>query len=222
MASLSMTYFSDVLCIWAYVAQMRIDRLKSEFGERVSFENRFCSVFGDAHGKVRKNWNGDYAAFNRHLRDVAAAHPDLHLHPDVWLAAQPASSTSVHLTLKAVGLVEEAGTYSPGTTDQICWAFRCAFFRDAKDIADWSVQEHVIHAAGLDPHEAYARIRDGSAFAALAADYAEAEARRVQGSPSFVLNQGRQMLYGNVGYRVIKANLEELLREPLSGEASWC
>ena len=222
MASLSVTYFSDILCIWAYLAEMRIDQLKSEFGEQVCFENRFCSVFGDAHGKISRNWKDDYAAFNRHLQDVTAAHPDLQLHPDVWLAAQPASSTSVHLTVKAAGLAEEAGVYGPGTADQLGWAFRCAFFRDAKDISNWSVQEDVFHAAGLDPREAFGRIRDGSAFAALAADYAEADAKRVQGSPSFVLNQGRQILYGNVGYRVIKANLEELLRQPLSGEASWC
>lgn len=222
MASLSVTYFSDILCIWAYLAQMRIDQLKAEIGDRVCFENRFCSVFGDAHGKVRKNWNGDYAAFNRHLREVAAAHPDLPLNPDVWLAAQPASSMSVHLTVKAAALAEVSEVYAPGTADQLCWALRCAFFRDAKDISDWSVQEQVFDANGLDPGEARVRIQDGRAFAALAADYAEAEARKVQGSPSFVLNQGRQMLYGNVGYRIIRANLEELLREPLSGEASWC
>lgn len=222
MASLTVTYFSDVLCIWAYLAQMRIDRLQSEFGARVCFENRFCSVFGDVPSKIARNWKGDYAAFNKHLLEVAAAHPDLRLSPDVWLAAQPASSTSVHLTVKAAGLAESAGAYAPGTADRLCWALRCAFFHDAKDISNWSVQEQVFGAGGVDPKEAYDRIRDGSAFAALAADYAEADANAIQGSPSFVLNQGRQKLYGNVGYRVIKANLEELLREPFSGEASWC
>jgi hypothetical protein len=40
-------------------------------------------------------------------------------------------------------------------------------------------------------------------------------------SPTFVLNEERQKLYGNFGYRVIEASVHELLAEP--GErASWC
>jgi predicted DsbA family dithiol-disulfide isomerase len=41
------TYFSDVLCVWAYVSQARIDAVKEKFGAAVRIENRFCSVFGD-------------------------------------------------------------------------------------------------------------------------------------------------------------------------------
>ena len=44
----------------------------------------------------------------------------------------------------------------------------------------------------------------------------------VKCSPSLVLNEGRQTLYGNVGYRIIEANIEGLLREPAAGAASWC
>ena len=45
----------------------------------------------------------------------------------------------------------------------------------------------------------------------------------VQGSPTFVFNEGRQMLYGNVGYRIIEANLRELLSRPSAeGMPSWC
>ena len=64
-------------------------------------------------------------------------------------------------------------------------------------------------------------LEDGRAFAALAADYEAATRDQVKGSPTFVLNHGRQRLYGNVGYRIIEANIEELLRD--RGEmASWC
>lgn len=44
----------------------------------------------------------------------------------------------------------------------------------------------------------------------------------VQGSPKFVLNEGRQKLNGNVGYAVIEANINELLRSPIAGAANWC
>ena len=43
----------------------------------------------------------------------------------------------------------------------------------------------------------------------------------VQVSPSLVLNEGRQHLNGNVGYRVIEANVRELLHKP-ADEMSWC
>ena len=65
-------------------------------------------------------------------------------------------------------------------------------------------------------------IHDGIAFARLAADYQEADKMQIEGSPSLVLNQGRQKLYGNVGFRVIEANILELLREPNMTDASWC
>ncbi len=49
------------------------------------------------------------------------------------------------------------------------------------------------------------------------------KAHGVQGSPTYVFNEGRQMLYGNVGYRIIEANVRELLSAPAAaGEPSWC
>ncbi len=52
-------------------------------------------------------------------------------------------------------------------------------------------------------------------------DYQVARDQGIRGSPSWVLDGGRQILYGNVGYRVIRANAVELLRHPKE-EASWC
>ena len=40
-------------------------------------------------------------------------------------------------------------------------------------------------------------------------------------SPSLLLNDGRQRLNGNVGYRVIAANVREILERP-PGQLSWC
>ncbi len=36
------------------------------------------------------------------------------------------------------------------------------------------------------------------------------------------MNHGRQKLFGNVGYRLLEANVEELLRGASPSEASWC
>ena len=57
-----------------------------------------------------------------------------------------------------------------------------------------------------------------SLFARLAADYQEAYTIRIEDSPSSLLNQGRQRLYGNVGFHVIEANIQELLRKPRASD----
>ena len=43
----------------------------------------------------------------------------------------------------------------------------------------------------------------------------------MRASPTMLLNEGRQQLTGNVGYRVIEANVRELLESP-DAKLSWC
>ena len=56
MKQIQITHFSDVLCVWAYVSQVRINELIDNFGENVDFEYLFFSVFGNAVGKIDKAW----------------------------------------------------------------------------------------------------------------------------------------------------------------------
>jgi len=58
-------------------------------------------------------------------------------------------------------------------------------------------------------------------MAALLRDQALKEQYQIVGSPTYVLNDGRQKLFGNVGYRILDANVRELLERPETG-ASWC
>jgi predicted DsbA family dithiol-disulfide isomerase len=102
------------------------------------------------------------------------------------------------------------------------WTLRCAFFRDCRDIARWDIQCEIGEGLGVDIGAIEELIDNGVAFARLAADYQDADKMRIEGSPSLVLNEGRQKLYGNVGFRVIDANIQELLRAPRADEASWC
>ena len=111
---------------------------------------------------------------------------------------------------------------APTIFDQVTWAFRCAFFRDCRDIARWDTQCEIAEALGADIDAIERRIHSGIALARLATDYQDADRMRIEGSPSFVLNEGRQKLYGNVGFHLIEANIQELLRAPRTDEASWC
>lgn len=216
-------HYSDVLCVWAYVGEARLAAIRAQFGDDVELEHRFCSVFGDTVGKIEGGWasRGGYEGFATHVHEVAARF-DLTLHADLWLTTRPASSGSAHLFVKAAQLLEGRGEVGVGTGEALAWALRQAFFEEARDVATWEVQAEVAGALGLPLAALEGELRSGAAHAALARDAEGQDQWQVRGSPTLLLNEGRQKLYGNVGYRVIEANIQELLREPAAGEASWC
>ncbi len=43
-------------------------------------------------------------------------------------------------------------------------------------------------------------------------DHAEKERLRIQGSPTYVFDGGRAMLYGNFDYGILRSTVEELVR----------
>ena len=225
---LDIDYFSDLLCIWAYAAEARVLELEHEFGASVRVTRRFCSVFGDTATRIGKGWSDrdGYQGFNRHVQEVANQFDHIEVSPTLWLDSRPPSSTGVHLFLCAVGLAEQRfwrpvdGEGRP--SDQAAWALRLAFFRDGRDIARADVQNEIAEPLNLPATAIQDEIASGRAYASLSADIAACERLQVQGSPTFVLNDGRQKLYGNVGYRVIEANVQELLIAPTRGQASWC
>lgn len=225
-------YFSDVLCIWAYAAQVRVEQAARQFGARIEIEERFCSVFPDAHAKITEVWKarGGFNGFNAHLCEVAEQFPHIKLHSRIWLDAKPQTSTSAHLFLKAVQIVEEEATDAADATGPITetlfnrasWAIRRAFFEHCRDISDGHVHREIAEELGIEYGHVEAVIRSSEAVARLDADHKLAELNSVRGSPTFLMNNGRQKLYGNVGYRLVEANIEEMLRKPGADEASWC
>ncbi len=222
-------YFSDLLCVWAYVAEARVEELDQAFGSQVRINRRYCSVFGDSADKIGNGWQakGGYDGFARHVHEVARQFGHVDTHPGLWTELRPPSSSPAHLFLKAVELIEDklpgsAPDASNRLVDTLSWDLRLAFFRDGKDIARWEILAGLAKARQLDADAIQAQLHSGAAYAALAADERSQQDMRIEGSPTFVLNNGRQKLYGNVGYRVLEANVRELLNTPDSGEASWC
>ena len=158
MTVVQVSYFSDVLCIWAYATQARIDAVKEKFGDTVRVDRRFCSVFGDTARKITSTWRdkGEYVGFNAHLRAVSLQFPHIEVHPDIWLKTRPPTSASAHLFMTAVQHWQQErpkeGQSALATSifDKVMWAFRCAFFRDCRDIARWDVQCELAEALGVD------------------------------------------------------------------------
>ncbi|MEA3410481.1 MAG: DsbA family protein [Pseudomonadota bacterium] len=225
--------FSDILCVWAYFAQARLDQLKRDFGDRVDLHHRYISVYGDSGHRIGEDWRekGGHERLNRHLRRLSRHRDYVDLHPEVWLRSAPPSSEPAHLYIKAAQRLEEEGPLPNARSDAAAgrriseayaWRLRCAFFAAAEDVADVSVLRRVATDIGL-PVDALQKLVDrGQAHAALQGDRDAEQEYRVSGSPTLVFNEGRQKLYGNVGYRIIEANIRELLRNAHHGEASWC
>jgi predicted DsbA family dithiol-disulfide isomerase len=220
----AIVYFSDVLCVWAYWAQLRIDEALRHFGDQVEFQPRFCSVFGDTAQKIATGWasRGGYDGFRAHILDAAAGFPESPINPAIWAEVRPASSMAPHLVLKAIQLGTQSGHIDAGVFEAAVLGMRRAFFEEGRDVSAATVQYAVAEAAGADLSLVSGLIADGRAHAALWGDYRDADALGVKGSPTFILNEGRQRLFGNVGYRIIEANIEEMLRVPQADQASWC
>ncbi len=225
-------YFTDVLCIWAYLAQIRIDELKTKFGSCIDLQNHFISIFGSVESKMTQSWKqkGGVSAYSEHVRNIALGFDHIEVHPEIWIRNTPVTSASCHLFLKAIQILEARGDLTGITAPNDCgksvfelavWELRLAFFRDLIDISSIREQMEIAKRLGLPLQEIDNLINNGTAFAALDDDLQLKEKYSVTGSPTLVLNNGRQIIYGNVGYRVIEANIQELLNQP-ENQASWC
>ncbi|RLA37248.1 MAG: disulfide bond formation protein DsbA [Gammaproteobacteria bacterium] len=211
-------YYSDILCVWAWIAQRRIDELKQSFGDALEFRYRYVDIFGDTQAKMAGLWQqkGGYAGFAEHVQHSALDYENALINPKIWTQVRPATSANAHLILKAIELV-----YDQQTSIDSALMLREAFFVDACDIGKLDILYDLVAAKGLNADLLQASIVDGSAIAALMNDYQICKLQTIKGSPSYVIDGGRQVLYGNVGYRVLHANIEELAKNPPE-EASWC
>lgn len=213
----TISHFSDTLCVWAYVSQVRFDELATHFGNRIALDYHYCSVFGDVGGKLERGWadRGGALGYAEHVRGVVAGFGHVAMHEHTWAVTTPTSSMPSHLFLRAVALVD------PDALPPIAWAVRTAFFAEGRDVSHRDVLLSIAEAHNLPRTEIESHLTAGSAHAALDRDTSRARDQGIAVSPTAVFNQGRQRLTGNVGYRVLEANVAELLHQP-ADQASWC
>ncbi len=225
-------YFTDLLCVWAYVSQIRVDELKRQFGSKIAFHYHFIPVFGCVKKRIGEGWKnkGSYQGFNDHVQAVCHDFSHLDICQDLWESVVPISSWTSHHFLKSVQLLEEKSIIleSPekkwndnSLFEETIWQVRLAFFKDGRDISRQSVLVEIAEQLQLPVDKILEQMANGEALAALHRDAELRDELRVEGSPTFVLNNGRQKLYGNVGYKIIEANVREIMETP-SSCASWC
>ncbi len=216
-------HYSDVLCVWAFIAQARIEELENNFPNDVQTDYRFMPVFGDVQGKIATEWadRGGIGGYAAHVQKVAGGFEHIAIDPQAWLANTPTSSLPAHLMLCGVKTLHAAGHAHSDATQKLLDELRQAFFVDLVDISNRSALLAVAERADIDVHALQATLDNGTAHAQLAADITAAKDKSVRSSPTLIFNEGRQTLAGNVGYRVIEANIRELLHSP-GGQQSWC
>ncbi|MEP2027189.1 MAG: DsbA family protein [Paracoccaceae bacterium] len=227
MHPLKLIHFSDILCVWAYVGQAPLYRLAEKFGDRIDIEVHYCSVFPDARAKLSRLWKnkGGFEGYANHVKEVAREFDGVTVHEDVWSKTRPLSSASPHLFLKAIDLLAKDGgasTYESRLSVKAAKTLRSAFFQDAEDISDWAVQRVISEQIGVDFSDICKKVETGEAMAELATDYELAQKTGVKGSPTYILNDGRQTLFGNISYDILEVNVAELLKQQNKMNASPC
>ena len=218
MTPIPISHFSDVLCVWAYIAQIRVAELRGNFPSEVELDYRYFSVFGDVKTKMTTQWKerGGLSGYAKHVQEVAAQFDHVQLHPDAWVKNTPTSSMPAHLVLCAARLI--------GNLDDLLRldaAIRGAFFEQNIDISQIDIVLEIVEEAKGPVDRIRQLLDSGEAHAALAQDLKDAADIGVRSSPTLTFNEGRQTLAGNVGYRVLEANIRELLHAP-PDQLSWC
>lgn len=230
------SYFSDTLCVWAYVAQIRLDKLESQFGSDIEITQHFIPIFGSTAHRIGSGWGdrGGFPGYCEHVWEICREFPHVEVSPEAWSKTIPTSSAVSHHLIKAVQLVEADGDVGADTggldgrqvdgrcaSEELTWRVRRAFFHDGQDISDTDCLWTLVEGMALPIAAIERKLKTGEAMAALCRDIELRDEYRVEGSPTYVLNQGRQKLYGNLGYRIIEANVQEILSRP-EHQASWC
>lgn len=216
------SYWSDPLCIWALVAQTKLDRVLAELGTHLVVDYRIVPVFGSVHWRftdgpwAKEGLDGRVTATRR----IAERHGRTDVSGECWRRAAPASSWPPAAAIKAVFAAETRAEVAAGSGAGYQRALRERFFVGEENIARRDVQLSVAEAAGVPRTAIERRIDDGSALAAVWEDHHERERLGIQGSPTYVFDAGHAMLYGNFDYGMLRSTVEELVRGSHPGRSA--
>ena len=220
--AIRINHYSDVLCVWAFIAQVRVAELQANFAEEIAFDYRYFGVFGDVNTKMAAQWQekGGLPGYAAHVQETAAKFEHVQVHDELWIEATPTSSMPAHLVLCAAK-VASGEAESNSAVLALDHEIRRAFFEDAIDISQTTALLEICERQGMDVAAIEGALQSGAAHAALSTDLKQAQDFGVRASPTLTFNEGRQTLTGNVGYRVMEANVRELINEP-QDQHSWC
>jgi len=207
-------YWSDPLCVWALAAQPKLDRVLDELGRHLVVDYHVVPVFGSVEDRfARGAWakegvDGRVAATRR----IAEQSGRADVSGECWRKDRPSSSWAPAAAIKAVFAIERGGRAEAGAGAAYQRAIREAFFVRELNVARRAVQLQVAEELGVARAALEEMLDDGSALAAVWEDHDARERLRIQGSPTYVFDGGRAMLYGNFDFGVLRSTVLELVR----------
>lgn len=211
--TLTFQYWSDPMCIWAFVGQSKLDRILEEWGDRIAVDYRIVPVFGSVPKRFEEgSWaEGGREGRRETTRRLAKEHGIEGVGGDVWVETDPHSSWACGAAAKAVFMMEAAGEADPGAGAAYLWEMRNHFYRRNRNICLRDEQLAIAERVGVDTEGLERRLSDGSALAAICEDENERDEVGVRGSPTYVFDGGRAVLYGNFPFSVLHAVVDELV-----------
>lgn len=215
--TIQVDYYSDVLCVWAFINESRLQEVKDNLGKDLDINMLFLPNFSDCHNKINNAWaeRGGFEGYAEHVVEVAEKF-DITLHSDTWFKVRPTTSMLAHSAIQSV-----LACHDKQTSSDYCSAVRHAFFIDGVDISQWDVLKAIAVKMHIDWKKVDHYFHQGRGLANLQQNFQQASTQHITISPAWVFNEGRQKLIGNVGYRVIEANLKELVENKPLPQA-WC
>jgi predicted DsbA family dithiol-disulfide isomerase len=213
MKRLEFSYYSDPLCIWAFVAQPKLERILSEWGEKLEVDYRIVPVFGSVPERFERGaWaEGGPEGRRKATRRIARQQGRDDVSGEIWVKDPPASSLASGAAVKAVFALESQERAAAGSGARYLLAMRERFFVDNRNVARRKEQLGVAESLGIDVAALEEKLEDGTCLAALFEDDAAGKALGVRGSPTYVFDGGRAMLYGNFPFAILHATAEELI-----------
>jgi len=207
-----MEYWSDPLCIWAFVTEDRLERVQEH--AEIIVRWHVVPVFGSIPQRFAEgSWaKGGVEGRIEATRRVAERFGVEEVSGRCWADDCPASSWAPSLAFVAARLGEERGELDPGAAARLLRGLRRRFFVEDQNVAHRSVQLSVAEELELPRSPIESRLDDGSALASLYEDHTRArEDLHIQGSPTFVFDGGRAMLYGAFSEGILTATIEQLV-----------
>lgn len=212
-------YWSDPLCIWAYVAQPKLEAVLERHGEQLAPRYRVVPVFGSIPQRFATGAWSEAGPQGRAeaTRRVASQHQHENVDGSCWLNDCPSSSWSAGAALALVHRMSEDQTISRGQAERYQWRMRERFFVENQNVARRTIQLELAEETGVSREVLERRLDDGTGLSALWEDHARRESLGLRGSPTFVFDGGRAMLYGNFSEAVLNATVEELVKGLVAG-----
>ena len=134
--AIKVEYYSDVLCVWAWIAQRRLDELRQHFGSELELEIHYVNVFGNTNSQIGEKWasRGGFDGFGQHVIEAAAPFSNAAVVDSIWQTVRPLSSTPAHTVLKAVEI-----SHSVEAAEKFAYKLREQFFTVPIDIGQLEV-----------------------------------------------------------------------------------